>query len=490
MDTHVADEKLKELHVEDTTVKANRNALQYEIDPVAEKKLLRKIDLHVVPILWFLFMLAFLDRTNIGNARIQGMTEDLKMTGDDYNVALFTFFITYILFEVPSNIILKRVAPSTWLAAIMFLWGIATIGQGLVRNQAGLIAMRLLLGLFEAGFFPGCVYLISMYYKRYELQWRLNLFFCGAILAGAFSGLLAYAIANLDGLGGYGGWRWIFIIEGIITCGVAVVSKWLIPDWPETAKFLNDDERTLLIARLSVDVADAKMNRLDGPARKRVFGDWKIYCGVIMYIGIVNTGYATSFFTPTIIRDLGYTAQAAQVRSIPVFVVATVVSLMVAWCADRARHRFGFCILGICIASVGYIILLCQDSVTVGVRYFAIFIIVSGGYICQPVTLAWIQNNMTGHYKRSIASAMMVGFGNCGGIVASNIFITIQAPHYTVGYGTSLGLLWMCAAACVVLLLGVRAENKKRDRGERDWRLNGPDADNLGDDHPHFRFTY
>jgi cyanate permease len=92
------------------------------------------------------------------------------------------------------------------------------------------------------------------------------------------------------------------------------------------------------------------MNRLDGPARKRVFTDWKIYCGVVMYLGIVNTGYATSFFTPTIIRDLGYTAQAAQVRSIPVFVVATVVSLIIAWCADRVRHRFLFCILGICIA--------------------------------------------------------------------------------------------------------------------------------------------
>ncbi|KAL1587290.1 hypothetical protein WHR41_04431 [Cladosporium halotolerans] len=490
MDTHVADDKLKELHVEDATVKTNNEALDYEIDPVTEKKLLRKIDLHVVPILWFLFMLAFLDRTNIGNARIQGMTEDLNMTGDDYNVALFTFFITYILFEVPSNIILKKVAPSTWLAAIMFLWGVVTVGQGLITNQAGLVAMRLLLGLFEAGFFPGCVYLISMYYKRYELQWRLNLFFCGAILAGAFSGLLAYALAKLDGLGGLGGWRWIFIIEGIITCGIAVIAKWLIPDWPETAKFLNEEERRLLIARLSADVADAKMNRLDGPARKRVFSDWKIYCGIIMYIGIVNTGYATSFFTPTIIRELGYTAQAAQVRSIPVFVVATVISLVVAWTADRMRHRFAFCILGICIASVGYIILLCQDQVSVGVRYFAIFVIVSGGYTCQPVTLAWIQNNMTGHYKRSISSAMMVGFGNCGGIIASNIFITNQAPHYTVGYGTSLGLLWMCAAACVVLLLGVRMENKKRDRGERDWRLDTIDADNLGDDHPHFRFTY
>jgi cyanate permease len=138
---------------------------------------------------------------------------------------------------------------------------------------------------------------------------------------------------------------------------VGVASKWLIPDWPETAKFLNEDERRLLIARLSADVADAKMNRLDSSARRRVFGDWKIYCGIIMYMGIVNTGYATSFFTPTIIRELGYTAQAAQVRSIPVFVVATVVSLVVAWTADRVRHRFLFCILGIVIASVGYAIL-------------------------------------------------------------------------------------------------------------------------------------
>jgi hypothetical protein len=120
MDSHIADDKLKELHIEDTAVKTSRDAMQYEIDPAAEKKLLRKIDLHVVPILWFLFMyvavfvliapsvdadlrfirLAFLDRTNIGNAKIQGMTDDLNMTGDDYNVALFTFFITYILFEV------------------------------------------------------------------------------------------------------------------------------------------------------------------------------------------------------------------------------------------------------------------------------------------------------------------------------------------------------------------------------------------------------
>lgn len=202
---------------------------------------------------------------------------------------------------------------SNRIAIIMTLWGITTIGQGLVRTNGGLQAMRFLLGLFEAGFFPGCqhfpyplhayhhstnmppgVYLISMYYKRYELQWRLSIFFTGSILAGAFSGLLAYAIAKMDGIAGYGGWRWIFIIEGIFTTVVGVAAKWFVPDWPETAKFLNAEEKELLIARLTADVADAKMNRLDRRAVGRILGDWKIYVGTAMYFGIVNTGYATS----------------------------------------------------------------------------------------------------------------------------------------------------------------------------------------------------
>ncbi|KAK3111830.1 hypothetical protein LTR53_012520 [Teratosphaeriaceae sp. CCFEE 6253] len=241
MDTHIADDKLAELHVEDIVVRANdRHADRFEIDPVAERKLLRKLDWRVVPVLWFLYMLAFLDRTNIGNAKIQGMTKDLKMTGNDYNIALeltthlpipqMNFFPTYIVFEVPSNILIKRLAPSTWLATIMFLWGIVTICEGLVRTKEQLWAMRALLGLFEAGFFPGCMYLISMYYKRYENQWRFNIFFTGSILAGSFSGLLAYATAHMDGTAGYAGWRWIFILKGLVTSVVALASKWFIVD--------------------------------------------------------------------------------------------------------------------------------------------------------------------------------------------------------------------------------------------------------------------
>ncbi|KAF2738263.1 MFS general substrate transporter [Polyplosphaeria fusca] len=480
---------VKSADIADEKVEVINDTRGTHIDPVAEKKLIRKCDLHVVPPVTVLFLLAFLDRTNIGNAKIQGLTEDLHMQGSDYNIALFTFFIPYILFEVPSNLIIKKVAPSTWLSLIMVLWGISTIGMGLVNSLGGLVAMRLLLGLFEAGLFPGCVYLISMYYKRYELQWRLTLFFAASIIAGGFGGLLAFAIAKMDGIRGYGGWRWIFIIEGLVTVVIGLVAKWWVTDWPETASFLNDEERALLIARLSADSGDAVMNRLDKRAWKRILRDPKIYLGIFMYLGVVNTGYAGSFFVPTIIKELGFTSAAAQVRSIPIFIVATVTALVTAVLTDRLRHRFWFCIAGLCIASVGYIILLAQGGLSAGVKYFALFLVVPGGYITQPITLVWLSNLMSGHYKRSVSSALQVGVGNIGGIVASNIFLMSEVPRYWTGYGVSLGMLWLCGAACVAMSILVKFENRKRERGERDHRLQEEDADNLGDDHPHFRLT-
>ncbi|KAG8625393.1 hypothetical protein KVT40_007144 [Elsinoe batatas] len=152
----------------------------YHIDPAAEKRMLRKIDFRLIPALFLLFLLAFLDRSNIGNARIQGMTEDLKMTGRDYNIALFIFFPPYILFEVPCNILIKRMKPSTFLSAIMVLWGIATTAQGFVKNTAGLAGCRFLLGFFEAGFFPGCVYLID---QRHGNTNRATGYYCGSFSA-------------------------------------------------------------------------------------------------------------------------------------------------------------------------------------------------------------------------------------------------------------------------------------------------------------------
>ncbi|KIX00662.1 uncharacterized protein Z518_09727 [Rhinocladiella mackenziei CBS 650.93] len=462
------------------------------IDPAAaEKKLLRKIDLRLIPILFVLYLCAFIDRVNIGNARIQGLEEDLNMKDDDFNIALFIFFIPYILCEVPSNLLVKNLRPSWYLAGIISSWGIVTIGEGVTQSYGGFVACRFLLGIFEAGFFPGAVYLISMYYKRHELQLRVNLFFCASILSGAFSGLLAYGIAHLDGRAGYSGWRWIFIIEGAATVVIAIVSAFITPDWPHTAKFLTEQERTLLEHRLRLDVEGVAMNSWDKKAAKRSFGDPKIYFGIFMFLGITTTTYSVVFFTPTILKQLGWTSIRAQVMSIPVFVVAALLTLTSALISDFLKQRYIVLLAGCLLAIIGYAILFCMHQVPVGARYFAVYLITSGGFVAQTITIVWLSNNMGGHYKRAVGVAMQVGFGSIAGIIASFIYLPSEIPTYHTGFGTGLGLLIFGMLTSTGFLLYLRWENHIRDAGRRDDRYNLPadEVNNLGDDDPKFRFT-
>ncbi len=158
------------------------------------------------------------------------------MKGIQYNTALTIFFVPYIVFEIPSNILLKKFKPHVWLSACMFMFGVVTVCQGLVQNYSGLLATRFFLGFFETGMFPGSFYLIGMWYKRHEAQKRYTFFFASTTLAGAFGGLLASAIGKMNGMRGYLGWRWIFILEGTLTAVVAIGCFFLIPDFPVSPK--------------------------------------------------------------------------------------------------------------------------------------------------------------------------------------------------------------------------------------------------------------
>jgi MFS family permease len=196
---------------------------------------LEQMDIRLIPVLALLYLLSFLDRKpapssnaprpaqtnrhaptggNIGNAKIEGLQEDLDLTDDQYNWCLTAFFFTYAAFEVPSNLMLKRVRPSVWLPSIMVAWGVVMTLMGIVHNYAGLLAARIFLGVTEAGLFPGVAYYLTNWYKREEIQLRQAMFFSAASVAGAFSGLLAFAIGKMDGIAGLHGWQWIFVLEG------------------------------------------------------------------------------------------------------------------------------------------------------------------------------------------------------------------------------------------------------------------------------------
>ena len=219
-------------------------------DPKAESRLRWKIDLCIVPTVALLYLFCFIDRANIGNAKIAGLEKDLGMKGYDYNGVLSVFYISYIIFEIPSNMACKWIGPGWFIPLISLCFGIVSIGTAFVQSRAAISGVRFLLGIFEAGMLPGIAYYMSRWYRRSELAFRLSLYIVMAPLAGAFGGLLASAILKLDSFGSLHTWRMIFAIEGIITCGISVLSFFTLTDRPETARWLTQEEKDLAQARL------------------------------------------------------------------------------------------------------------------------------------------------------------------------------------------------------------------------------------------------
>ncbi|PGH19645.1 hypothetical protein AJ80_03800 [Polytolypa hystricis UAMH7299] len=457
-----------------------------------DRKLMRKLDLHLIPWLSLLYLVSFLDRTNIGNAKIVGLEEDLGMTGNDYNISLIIFFVSYSVFEPLTNVLLKRFRPSVFIPVIMFFWGICMMSMGLVHNFSGLLAARWFLGIFEAGLFPGVGYLLSCWYKRSEFGIRMAIFFSAAAVAGSFGGLLAAAIAKMDGIGGKPGWAWIFILEGIATGFIGVASFWTVHDFPNEATFLSEDDRKRVIRRL---VADQQSSAEDEEFQMLYFWqsikDWKTWTSAVIYMGSCGALYAFSLFTPTIIQELGYEATTAQLLSVPPYAVAGVVTITIGYIADRTGQR-GLCNIFVSIFSItGFAMLL--GAKAAGARYAGIFLGAMGIYPAIANTITWVSNNTEGVYKRGVTLGIVIGWGNLNGIVSSVIYRTQDAPNFYPGHGTVLAYLFLFQfVGSIVQYILLRRENGKRIRGERDNWVEGLDAKAVearGDERPDFLYT-
>ncbi|KAK4170903.1 major facilitator superfamily domain-containing protein [Triangularia setosa] len=468
-----------------------------------EKKILRKMDIRLIPMLALLYLLSFLDRGNIGNAKIEGLQEDLGLTDDQYNWCLTAFFFTYAAFEVPSNLMLKKVRPSIWLPAIMVAWGVVMTLMGIVHNFTGLLTARIFLGVAEAGLFPGVAYYLTNWYKREEMQLRQAMFFSAASIAGAFSGLLAFAIGKMDGVGGLHGWQWIFILEGIATVLVAVLAFFTLHDFPETATFLTEEERAFVVFRLKYqgqnkrkenEVSHAMVAQADDFKWKYVrqaFLDWQIWVNIFVYWGIVCPLYGISLFLPTIIRTLGYQSSTAQLMTVPIYITAAILAVIVAYFSDRVGRRSPFIIVPLLIMVVGFS--MCIASGNPRVVYGGVFIAACAIYPAFPGVIAWLSNNLAGSLKRSVGMAVQIGVGNLGGAMASNFYRAKDAPRYRLGHGLELGFIGAGIAASLILLVGYSTANKKRTRKIENGALTRYTPEELsekGDKAVTFRYVY
>ncbi|KAJ3223639.1 hypothetical protein HK099_000877 [Clydaea vesicula] len=314
---------------------------------ILETKLLRKLDLRLLPILMLCYILSFLDRSNIAQARIANastnhhLAASLKLNDFEVMFSISIFFVGYIAFEVPSNLMIKRFTPSRWISRIMVTWGITCVALGFIQNYAGLLICRLLLGIFESGFVPGVIFFLTFWYKKSEISVRIGWFFTSLTVAGIIGSLCAYGItANMNMVLNFEGWRWIFILEGVPSIIVGIFLWFYLPDYPETSKFLTIPERELLIERLKIDAANnLKDPHFDKVSFFLVLKDPTTYMYSVAYFCLACPMYSFNFTFPTILFQLGFSDLMAQLLSTPPFFMALVAILVVSYLSDKYQNR-------------------------------------------------------------------------------------------------------------------------------------------------------
>ncbi|KEY74775.1 hypothetical protein S7711_06673 [Stachybotrys chartarum IBT 7711] len=468
-----------------------------------KKTIIRKIDWRLVPMLVLLYLVAYLDKTNIGNAKIEGMTTDLNLVGIQYNIVVAIFFIPFIICEVPSNMILHKFKrPSWYIGGIVFAWGTIMTLTGIVQNYGGLLAIRFLLGIFEAGFLPGAILIISQWYLPNETQVRIAILYTSAATGGAFSGLLAFAIAKMDGVAGLEGWRWIFILEGIFTVIVAIMCFFLLCDTPAlSSRWLAADEiRYLELRQLSrriVNPGDYKdnSNHFNPAIFKDILFDYKIYLLILANWSNAVPNYAMKFTMPSILRGMGYEASSAQLMTIPPYMIGAVSAYTFAVFADRYSWRYPF-IVGpqICVV-VSFIILVAtaaNGDDFIALRYFAVCFACFGMYPILPGVNAWNVANTPDPAKRSINIGLLVCIGNVGGLIGSYIYLESEAPRYPTGYGTSLAFAGAGLIAATVLEVLLKRGNLRKGQmteAEVRERYTPEELQGMGEKSPLFKYA-
>ncbi|PBK84175.1 MFS general substrate transporter [Armillaria gallica] len=378
-----------------------------KLDAVSARRVWLKLDLFLLPVIAMFYLLSFLDRTNIGNARIAGLQRDLQMTNKQYSIALTVTYVPYIVAELPSNLLLRVIGPNYLLPTLLTIWGIDTALQGAVTSYGGLLVCRFFLGVFEGGVFPGLVLYLTHFYPRAKMTTRVAAFFASASLSGAFSGILAYGIIRMDGVGGHAGWRWIFILEGAFTVAWGLMSYFLMPRDALAARFLRPTERKYVASQ----VAESGRDKFEWREVRKAFLAPHVWILGIIFFFSGAVLYGLAYFTPSIVQSLGYTAARSQLMSVPPFAAAFALSMSTAYLIHHIPH-----------------LVINKDPV------WQSLLSIPGVYTSAPTLSTWNSANSAPHVRRATAIALGFMMTNAGGILSTWLLGSLStAPKYVLG---------------------------------------------------------
>ncbi|KAJ2980697.1 hypothetical protein NQ176_g2476 [Zarea fungicola] len=431
----------------DAELMSDRTLLSVE----EEKKLLRRIDWRLMTLCSLLFMFKNLDSQNTANARImnrgtkQNIIKQLGMTADEYNLVAVVYYIPYIVGEAPSNLLLKYFTPSKWQSRILISWGVFLMLHAAVKNKGGLFATRFLLGLAEAGMFPGVILQMTFWYRPDEMSLRLLYFYICGNSAGIFGGLLAYAFDSISGAGGLSGWQWLFLTEGITTVLFGIVIWFYFPDFPDTAKWLTDKEKRFIQARLPANAPRAREANFRLSEIVDALKDKRLWLFTLIWATFTVGTNGVTFYQATVIADLGFTNIAqAQLLNLPITICSLLFIAGSGIMADRKnipRPLYPLTFLLVILVCYGVFVAYPSNGAIYAVTLIG-NALTSAWY---PVMWPW-RVQTTSH---ATGSAFSIGFvnsyGQIGGAIGPQIFKSKYAPHYTVPFSVAMGLVGCCA---------------------------------------------
>ncbi|KAK6207305.1 hypothetical protein LQW54_007263 [Pestalotiopsis sp. IQ-011] len=435
-----------------------------------ERRLRLKVDLRLCTIAGILCSLNLLDSGVISSASVTPMIDDLQLYGNRYSVSIFVFTLASIALQLPSTIAIRTFGPRLWLGGITFLFGLITMCSAFVTTWRQMIALRVLLGFSMSGIYPGLTYLISTWYPRSEQQTRFAFLQSGEVIILATGSIVNYGLNTLDGRGGLAGWRYMFLVQGLISMVIGVATYFWMVDFPEQAHksvwFLTEEEQRLAVHRINRDRKDVEIERFAWAKVLVHARDPKVYAFATLFFLLNLVSTSLSYFLPIILQGgMGFDENQAILLSAPPYYYAVIPVILSSVVGDRFRLRGPVIVFNCICLIVGFVMLGFTEQVTV--RYVGCFL-ATGAYISNWAALnAYQANNIVGQWKRVFTAAAVTAMNGAGGIAGSFIVRNNEAPWYVTAVWVSIGshiLMILLVAGLSVFFL---AQNRAARNGKQ-----------------------
>ncbi|KAL4737549.1 major facilitator superfamily domain-containing protein [Aspergillus similis] len=409
-----------------------------------ESRIRRKTDLRLCSIAGILCSLNLLDSGILASASVTTLLNDLDLQGQRYSVSIFIFTVASIIFQLPCTVAVRYVGPRLWFASITFCFGLITLCTAFVQTWRQMIAVRILLGISMSGIYPGLTYLVSTWYTRQEQQLRFAFLQSGEVAALATGYIVNYGLNQLHGKAGLEGWRWMYLVQGLITCVIGIVTYWWMVDFPENAQksfyFLTETEAKIAVQRIQADRGDVVLDPFEWQKVLVNFADPKLYGFACMYFCLNIVSTSLNYFLPQIIESgLGFSSNESILLSTPPYFWAVLPVLLTSLIGDTFRIRGPLITFNALCLIAGYLMFGLPSSTQVTVRYVGTFL-ATGAYVSNWAALnAFMANNIVGQWKRATTAAAVAACNGLGSIAGSYIVRQSEAPEYQTAVWVSIG---------------------------------------------------